>query len=208
MANWCYNRIAFYQDSPQENGGNALIEAFYADIQKYTSYVDTDGRKSDWLGNWLVANKIDVKSMRCRGSFIDCELYDDHVIATIETAWNPLPEVFGAIAAKYDLSYVYTSEECGREIYVNTDEFGRFFSTRYMLNAYDIEDLELDVDAEIMRRFGERLKEIVSDSKYFDSFDEVLYEFKGFGVDDVSDVEELNQRLEPLNIKVYEYSSE
>jgi hypothetical protein len=97
MANWCGNSIAFFQD----DGGNMLVEAFYADIQKYMEYREPGtGRCSDWVGHWLEANRIDLDSIYSRGFFRDCELYSDHVLLDMETAWAPLPEVYDKMAGE------------------------------------------------------------------------------------------------------------
>jgi hypothetical protein len=190
MPNWCYNNIAFYQ----EDGGNDILNAFYADIQKYQNYKDPEtGNYSDWVGHYLQANRIDTETLYCRGFFNDCELYDNHVRVDMETAWSPLPEVWDLMAAKYDLSYVYISEECGMSIYINTDTEGRFFTTRYMINSFDVDYLELD--SETMSKYGALLRDIGSDSAYYDSLEEVVDDFKGFGFD-ATDLESLNKRLE------------
>jgi hypothetical protein len=122
----------------------------------------------------------------------------------METAWGALPEVWNAMADRYGLEYVYISEEPGNEVYVNTDTSGRFFTTRYMLDYFDIEDLELDSETEA--KFGERLREICAETKYYDSFNEVMNDFKEFGFA-VNQIEELNECLDRFNIRVYEFDS-
>ena len=202
MPNWCNNSIAFYQ----EDGGNAMIYAFYADIQKYQDYKDPEtGNHSDWVGYWLQSNRVDTEKLYARGFFINCELNDDHVRVDMETAWAPLLEVWDLMADKYDLSYVYIAEEPGCEVYVNTDTEGRFFTTRYMMNSFDVEYLELD--EETLSKFGERLREIGSDTAYYDSLEELLAEFEEFGFNAV-DIEGFNNHLAAFNIQVYEYSFE
>ena len=90
-------------------------------------------------------------------------------------------------------------------VYINTDVSKRFFSTEFMMHGFDVSDLELGVELEEM--YGDRLKEIGMDNKYFDSFKEVLREFEEFGFH-AGDIDELNQCLEKFNIRVYEYESE
>ena len=125
MPNWCSNSVAFYSD---ESGSNALLIAFHADILKYLNYIEPDtGRRSDWVGHWLESNKIDTSNMYCRGFLQSCELYDSHVLIDMDSAWGPLPEVWDKMAEKYNLSYVYISEESGCEVYVNSDVEGRYF---------------------------------------------------------------------------------
>jgi len=202
MPNWCSNSIAFYQ----EDGGNAMVEAFYADVQKYQDYKDPEtGKHSDWVGHWLQSNRINTENLYSRGFFSNCELNGNHVRVDMETAWAPLPEVWDLMADKYELVYVYISEESGCEVYVNTDSEGRFFTTRYMLNYFDVDDLELD--AGTMAEYGERLRKIGSETTYYDSWDEVLDDFKEFGFK-ADDVDGLNERLTQFGVRVYEYSSD
>jgi hypothetical protein len=201
MPNWCSNSIAFYQ----EDGGNALLEAFYTDIEKYQNFEDEAGRTSDWVGHWLESNRINPDDLYTRGFFSYCELNSDHVRVDMETAWGPLPEVWDKMAEKYGLSYVYTAEECGMAIYVNTDVDGRFFTDRYLLDYFEVKNLELD--AETLAKYGERLKELSEETAYYDDFTDVLNDFKDFGFY-ATDIESLNKCLETFNIMVHEYSSE
>ena len=202
MPNRCSNSIAFYQ----EDGGNAMVEAFYADDQKYQDYKDPErGNHSDWVGHWLQSNRVDTNNLYTRGFFTNCEFNENHVRIDMETAWAPLPEVWDLMAEKYELVYVYISEECGCAVYVNTDYTGRFFSTRYLLNYFDVDDLELDVGT--MAEYGERLREIGGESTYYDSWEEVLDDFKEFDFK-ADDVDDLNERLARFGIRVYEYSCE
>jgi hypothetical protein len=122
----------------------------------------------------------------------------------METAWGPLPEIWDLMAEKYALEYVYISEECGCSVYVNTDSAGRFFATRYLLDYFDVDDLELD--SAVLQEYGERLREFGAETRHYDSFDEVLHDFAAFGFA-ADDVDELNQHLEKFNIMVHEYSA-
>jgi len=201
MANWCSNSIAFYQDDE----GTALVEAFHADVQKYLNYVEPDGKTSDWVGHYLQASRVDVDSMYTRGFFSSCELHGNYVLIEMETAWGPLPEVWDLMAEKYSLSYVYISEECGMSVYVNTDVEGRFFSTRYLLDYFDIEHLELPPELEA--KYGNLLRELSEETTYYDDFSDVLDDFVGFGFC-VDDLDGLNRCLEKFGIMVHEYSSE
>ena len=175
MPNWSYNRISFYQ----EDNGNDMLHAFFADIQKYQDYKDPEtGKHSSWVGHYLQSKRINADNLYSRGFFVSCELHDDHVEIEMETAWAPLPEIWELIAQQYELSFVYISEEPGCEVYVNTDD-GRFFTTRYMINSFDVDYLELD--AETLSEYGERLREIGSEPAYYDSLEKVLEDFKEFG---------------------------
>jgi len=202
MPNWCNNSIAFFQ----EDGGNALLDAFYTDIQKYQNYIDPEtGNASSWIGHWLESNRVDIKNLYTRGFLSNIELNDTHVRIDMETAWAPLPEIWDLMAEKYELSYVYIAEECGCEVYVNTDADGKFFTTRYVLNYFDVDDLELD--DRTMAEYGERLRGLGGETTYFDSWKEVEVAFEDFGFT-FTDIDGLNKRLDAFRIRVYEYSSE
>ena len=201
MPNWCANTIAFYQ----ADNGNDLLDAFYADIQKYQNFTDPEtGKPSNWVGHWFDEKRINTASMYTRGFFTSCELYSSHVLINMETAWGALPEVWDSMASRYGLEYVYISEECGNEVYVNTDMSGRFFQTRYILDYFDVDDLNLDSETEA--KYGVQLREIGSETKYYDSFDEVTNDFKCFGFA-ANQIEELNGCLERFSIRVYEFDS-
>ena len=199
MPNWCSNSVAFYQ----KNKGTTMLEAFYADIQKYQNYKDPEtSNSSSWVGHWLESNRIDTKNLYARGFFNHCELSDDHVRIDMETAWGPLPEIWDLMADKYDLAYVYISQEPGCEVYVNTDIVGMYFSTRYQLNYFEIENL--DVDARTLAAHDDLLQKICEETMYFDSWEEVVDIFKPL-VFEFEDIEVLNRRLEVLGISVYQY---
>jgi hypothetical protein len=202
MPNWCDNSIAFYQ----EDGGNAVLEAFYTDMERCLNYKDPEtGECSGWVGNWLKVNGIDAKNLSARGFITNCELNGDHVCVNMESAWAPISEVWDLIAERYGLVYVYKAEEPGCEVFVNTDAVGRFFSDRYILNYFDVDDLDLDDG--IMAEYGERLREFGEETLYFESWDDVMEAFEPFGFD-TSDIDALNERLEMFNIQVYEYADE
>jgi hypothetical protein len=123
----------------------------------------------------------------------------------METAWSPLPEVYEKFAEKYGLSFVYIAEECGCEIYVNTDVEGRFFTDRYILDYFEVEGLELD--DETLAECGARLKALAENTHYYDAFEYVVKDFKDFGFV-ATDIESLNKHLERFNLTVHEYASE
>jgi hypothetical protein len=169
------------------------------------NFIDPDtGKQSDWIGHFLISSKVDPESMYTRGFLQHCELNDDHVRVDMDTAWGPLPEVWDKMAEKYGLSYVYIAEECGMAVYVNTDVYGRFFTTRYLLDYFEVENL--DISAELLSKYGEQLKELSEETTYYDDFDDVLNDFREFGFFG-DNIEELNAYLELFNIKVHEFDS-
>jgi hypothetical protein len=195
MANWASNSIAFYQ----EDGGNALLQAFYADVQKYVESGD------DWVGHMLESNRVNTDEMYTRGFFQCCVLNSDHVRVDMETAWGPLPEVWDKMAEKYGLAYVYISEECGMSVYVNTDVSGRFFCDRYLLDYFVVEDLGLS--PYMLTKYGERLRELSGETTYYEDFDDVLNDFKSLGFRG-DNLEDLNEYLGKFNLRVHEFDSQ
>jgi hypothetical protein len=202
VANWCQNSIAF----TQSDGGSDLLEAFFADIQKYKDFIDPEtGKRSEWIGHWFREKRINTDKLYVRGFLYECELFDDYVFVQMETAWSPLPEIWDIMAETYGLEYVYISEEAGYEVFVNTDSDGRFFTTRFTTNCFDLCDLELD--AATLSEYGDRLKRVGWETRYYDSFKEVLQTFEDFEFV-VTDIEGLNRSLEKFGVKVYEYKTE
>jgi len=193
MPNWCSNSIAFYQ----EDGSVALLQAFYADVQKYE-----DG---EWVACMLKAHGVNTDEMYTRGFFQLCELNSDHVRIDMETAWGPLSEVWTAMAERYNLSYVYASEECGMSVYVNTDTEGRFFTDRYILDYFDVDDLGISPD--VLAKYGKRLKQLSEETTYYEDFDDVVKDFKSLGFYG-DNIENLNKHLEKFNLMVHEFSAE
>lgn len=139
MANYCYNDITICakeenlvdleflhtnlcylleSDRNCHNVFNALLESYEKDE------VPFDGRDSvDWF-----MDEID-----CNGN----DTYNFTI--SIESAWSPVISKIEDIVYKlYDgkLWCVGTAEEPGFDIYINTDETGEFYETRYRLVLY------------------------------------------------------------------------
>ena len=109
-----------------------------------------------------------------------------------------------SVTLQHSVAYVYIAEECGCEVYVNTDTEGRFFSDRYILNYFDVNEMEYDDG--VMEEYGEWLRGISEETTYFESWEEVAELFEDFGFK-VDGVDSLNEWLEIFGIKVYEYSN-
>lgn len=139
MANYCYNDITICakeenlvdleflhtnlcylleSDRNCHNVFNALLESYEKDE------VPFDGRDSvEWF-----MDEID-----CNGN----DTYNFTI--SIESAWSPVISKIEDIVYKlYDgkLWCVGTAEEPGFDIYINTDETGEFYETRYRLVLY------------------------------------------------------------------------
>ena len=157
MANWCNNRIAIYATS---KAGDTELKRLYLRIkglgsechsvpQKAMEYEDTvkgkDGKiekrtqrvGDDWYGMLLLAHEVPLDKIEdSRGSLLNCPLWSDvpynHIYLQTETAWDPKEHIIDEMLYFYnDLAYVYTAEEGGMGIYINTDESGTFFPEKY-----------------------------------------------------------------------------
>ena len=138
MANYCYNDITIC--AKEEN----LVDleflhtnlAYLLEYNSKCNYVNKllesygkeevlfDGRDNvEWFMDEIVCNGNDIYNF----------------IITIESAWSPVISKIEDIVYKlYDgkLWCVGTAEEPGFDIYINTDETGEFYDTRYRLVLY------------------------------------------------------------------------
>jgi len=202
MPIWCRNSVAFYQ----KNNEVAKLETFYADILKCQNYKESEiGEHSDWIGHWLQSNGINPDNLYTYDFFVDCKLKKNHIRIDMEVVWSTMTDVWDLMADKYALSYVYLAEESGCELYVNTDIERKFFTTRYLLHNFDVDELALD--SQIKAEYGERLQKLGEKTKYFDSWEKVIKTFKSFQLE-FDDIVSLNKQLELFDITVYEYSNE
>lgn len=163
MPNWCFTDYRFYADTDK---GKEQLSKFYSIL---THSVEEDKRRilrSDfgdkWLGNVILAfcpqnltltkdsitcayNGADI---RFRGSIIYLEINDagtngPYISLQTETAWEPMYDMWDMILAECgftDIKYVYSSEEPGMGIYINTDTEGRFFPEIYRIEVYISDD--------------------------------------------------------------------
>jgi hypothetical protein len=202
MPNWCSNFVAFYH----KNNATTILEAFCADVFKYQDYkAPGTNCRTSWIGHWLQSNRVNIDNVCTRGFVVSCELYDDYVCVEMETAWEPLPEIWSLMAEKYDLMYVYTAEESGCGVYINTDIVGTYFSTRYQLNYFEVDGL--DIDTRILSEYRDLLMRICEQTMYFDSWKDVVNTFKPL-VFEFEDIDILNRRLEILRIELHQYEYE
>lgn len=64
---------------------------------------------------------------------------NEHLLICYQSAWCPCNEVWHLILGEYYPRCVcyFLAEECGCEIYINTDPTGRYFPERFFLDGYD-----------------------------------------------------------------------
>lgn len=138
MPNWCTTEYTFY-------GSAESLKYLY---DKMEDTFDTLLVKSDfghsWLGNLLKHCGLDLdelpSNVRYRGDIVDFFLddYDDpsNLIVQTSTAWVPMVNMWDIIIDKLylDLSYVYTAEELGCGLLINTDTERTFYNFDYLMD--------------------------------------------------------------------------
>lgn len=149
MPNWCYNQVAIYACS--EEGERELRKLYMRiagigtevhNVPEENMMYEYEGAakkvESDWYGMLLLAHGKKAQDVECRGDIQDRiewgEHPQNHIYFRTETAWGPQIEVIQEMLENYeDLAFEYTAEECGCEIYINTDTVGVFFPDRYYI---------------------------------------------------------------------------
>lgn len=199
MPNWCMNSMVVY-GSPTE------VKDFHEKLQRAW-------KKGDELRHWHLyqiyeefgyAEDYILKSDEngyIRGNFVDLEkeIHEDkgecYFQLQYESAWGSMYEGFDWLLKRHynTLKQVTIAEECGCEVYINTDTTGRFFSDRFVVDAED------------------------SDTEYFEKEEQVVRYFNEYLVEDekdkcksLSDCYELceNERYEDKYIQIHEYSAD
>ena len=152
MANYCSNVIAIYRDDDSEKS-RRQNQDLYIKLEslgtEHTVLKSTHKSEQSWYGNILTMCGEDAKDVDGRGSIEDVSWEDDGnedggwIRLQTETAWEPQMEIIEKLIEKYypNLTFEYIAEECGCEIYENSDTSGRFFKDRYKLD-FDFSDLE------------------------------------------------------------------
>jgi hypothetical protein len=133
MPNWCYNQTVFYGDTKK------LKEVFDKVEQKV--YSKTGKFESISLDPLLIElgcpQEMLNKEFWIRGHIVDIDLLDKgEIILSYETAWNPVYEKIETILEMYcpQIKSVTICEECGCEIYINTDKERKYFKDEYYLD--------------------------------------------------------------------------
>lgn len=78
----------------------------------------------DYLG-------IPKEALYFRGDIFYYEINEHSIRFDVNAAWRPLYYCYQAIAEHFYLEFVMQSEEPGCSIFINTDVFGEYLSTRY-----------------------------------------------------------------------------
>ncbi len=142
MANWCSNVFAIYPRN-ESDLGKAQLKRLFAQLRKLTQIDYPEGTDNhDWYGLLSVMRGKEESEIAARGSIDNIQWEEDHIIMQTETAWEPQDDIVrDMLDCKEcsELDFVFIAEEGGNEIYINTDDSGRFFRDRYVLD-YDLTD--------------------------------------------------------------------
>ena len=136
MANYCSNSIVFF--SKDKSKLSRFLRKVYAAFDSigsgFYNLMVLHGYK-----NREILSVIDK-----RDSFTHCDTRLEQNKDTysfkveVETAWEPHMAMFyKIIREKYNnaIQIVYMAEECGSELYVNSDKEGVYFPQRYMVDC-------------------------------------------------------------------------
>ena len=137
MANMCSNAMRIYGDREQ-------LEKLHALINKAID--DTDRTNPVYLTFLLAGySESEIKTLgmpNCYGMETDEEITTGkygitYLCVWYESAWSPAISQWNAMLSRFfpKLKQVTISEECGNEIYINTDESGYFFPDRYYMDG-------------------------------------------------------------------------
>ena len=150
MANWCSNFIAIYKTEDSQKAEQELKELYIkikslgtpSTVYSEPIYKDYQG----WYGMLGIIGGGKLDDMDCRGDIDDVKWNSSTIHCMVEswikiyttTAWDPQMEIIDLMLEKYPhLDYKYESEECGNEIYINTDTEGKYLNDRYVVD-YDL----------------------------------------------------------------------
>ena len=156
MPNWCSNSMVVY-GSPTE------VKDFYDKVKKAWSIGDTNRHWHLWELYQQFGHEDNEMVDYIRGSFIDISSIgqtspnESYFSLYYESAWSPMIDGFDWILKTYykTLKQVTLAEECGCEIYVNTDRTGRFFKEKYCFYVEDYDTFYFNTDKELVDKFNE-----------------------------------------------------
>lgn len=135
MANYCANSIAFYGDLNQ-------LKVLHKHIERTLLMHPYEPRITTLLNEMnLDSNVNDLRHFIIDLNPIISDSDNDthHFILSTESAWCPMTEDFNVILKQPEFStinYVYTAEEPGMDIYINTDTKQQFLTPKYRFFSY------------------------------------------------------------------------
>lgn len=148
MPNWCFTNITIiHHDKERLDGFERLLNLWTS------SNAMENGFGLDWLGNIVLNSEVGTvdtgkdTDLRCRGT-VDSICNDgDQIVIQTTTAWRPMMKMWKKVVDKYlpGAALIYSASEEGNAFFVTNDEDLRGC---YVIDAYDMEDIESDWEAE------------------------------------------------------------
>ena len=136
MANYCANSIVFF--SKDRSKLARLLRKVYAAYESsgpgFWNLLILHGYTNRQIAG--LADKRDCFTYCDTKLNLDKDTYSFRI--DTETAWEPHVTVFyKVIREKYEnaIQLVYMAEECGSQIYINSDQEGRYFTEHYMVDC-------------------------------------------------------------------------
>lgn len=175
MPNWC--DVSYVFEGPKED-----IYQFQKNLIKCTSLeaLPNDFGKN-WEGNVAFGFGLDYGKFCCRGEIET--IYEiqkgkngfDWFSVDCFDAWEPNHELIDAIIDKFypSITYELMAEEPGCEVFINTDEEGKYFPYRYRI-VLDRGDEELiEKRCENIEKVNEFLASLTSQNPHLKNLDQV-----------------------------------
>lgn len=193
MPNWCCTSITFYCEKKEPI---VHLRSVLHDLEENPSRVE-NGFGNLWLGNVLDVHGIDWHNEHCRGIVTRYDEVEEKAgYWTLEVeqrdAWAPMTEMWEKILSSCDeykgIGFAYRGFEPGNGVYYISDSTGKFYTGRYMVDAYlpnpDGEGIypterEYPDEESLLRDLSE-----VSGGKVFSSVNEACQYFQGALYDD------------------------
>lgn len=137
MPNWCSNAMAVYGPKDDVVKFVQIVREGIVNAGEYNQLYST------FLAAGFSKEEIDALPDFSRGFYTEMhpevETDSEGAYAKIyfESAWSPLCDSWDALLRRFfpTLRQVTIADECGCEVYVNTDAEGRFFPDRYNVDA-------------------------------------------------------------------------
>lgn len=105
-------------------------------------------------------NKFTKDKISFRSTIISLDrTSDEEFWISLEEAWYPHEAIYKLIASKFNLTYVFSAEEPGNGVYINTDITGKYFPYNYVLNNCNDEINETDCNT-----YGNGIKSCMIDN--------------------------------------------
>lgn len=138
MPNWCYTQIAFF--STDEKG----LLKFKKDIlTALDSLPIIEKEAKNWQGRisrYFNSSACGERGFIIHTSEISTTYYNGleqyYFYLDQEDAWGPHTDMWSELLYELDnnIDFVFRAEECGNEVYINSDVEGAFFPERYCVD--------------------------------------------------------------------------